>query len=551
MEGFGGEALLSFACPILEKVDLKLNGLKTPTEVARGLLGLTSLNWIDVQDNPVLQVRGNAEVLNTKLLQMLPGLEILNGSSVGGDAKWGAVAEGCCSKALLVMPGLLRGKRAVVEGGEGAAEVWAGLRGKDRRCCKCDEVVGGGACPRCGEVYRGGGGGGGVIALDWREVLGGQGAPRCLVEEGEVGYMNLCKKMNKEGAKGRVLWKKGLESGERSVRGKAMEAHVGLLQRQIRAVLEGGDAWYWEVVESQQSGGTSKGGGGGRVNSIIALASTMRMQCCARRFLGAKKVQLRRKEVARGKVGLRLQSIFRGRRARRRVRAFSGMDFAYEDDELGDILGDEEGEFDFNAFGLGGEGGNGGGGGGGGEEEWKPTKPTVEADAWRTPAATPVARERESSSRVEVASAEGREISSPFGGVRGAQGGGAREGGVQELDMMSMNLRKNGFDFLPPNRAGGAAAGAVVADDMEIASVSSMGLEDDAKSAISTARRSRREEKEDSIKKDWGFTGDSKVAAIMMKRAKRMNAGKANADKKKKLSDPNYRLRKLQRGGMG
>jgi Leucine-rich repeat (LRR) protein len=567
MERVGGEGVLCYACPILDKVDLKLNSLCSIDDVISSLAYLDFLATVDIQDNPVLQASGNSHILNDRLLQALPRLHVLNGSSVASDAKLGAITTACCSASSLIMPKLAELTRLpncdklllTDDESEGAAEIWGSMRSKNPKCSRCSEAVSGSVCPRCSclmpPANRGK-----PLALDWRVLVGGDAA----ASDEATGFTFLCKKMNSEGAKQRLRWKKALESNERSVRHKAMEDHNSLLQRQLNSVLSGEEAWFWDVVENSEQQTPAKKNSNRKVNSTIALAATMRMQCCARRFLGLKRAKAARLVRKRLVAALNCQRLFRGWRLRKKLKAFGAMNFSYEDDELRDILGDGSGEdFDFNAFGLGDDAGLKDE-----EEEWKPTKPVAEmqheeapreaprvpvqhnADAWRTPSGTPSVGVREnvvsSGSRVEMMSREmeEREVSSPFGGHRREQ-----QASGSELDMMSLNLRKNGFDFAPPNRmGGGGGGGGIMQDDMEIKSVTT--ADDDAASALDTARRSRKEDKQNEVMKEWGFT-DPKIAAMMMKRSKRMDKGKIGAKQKAKMKDPYYRFEKLKRAGPG
>jgi len=119
------------------------------------------------------------------------------------------------------------------------------------------------------------------------------------------------------------------------------------------------------------------------------------------------------------------------------------------------------------------------------------------------------------------------------------------------MELVSMNLRKNGFDFSPPTGFQNTQE-----DDMEIKSVttaaeSERGGEDVSSVAsgnITERSQSKREEKQEGIMKDWGFT-DARVAQAMMKRAKRMNAGKKKQKKRAMEKDAMYRLARSRKGG--
>jgi hypothetical protein len=260
--------------------------------------------------------------------------------------------------------------------------------------------------------------------------------------------------MNAEGAKQRRLWKRALESEDRAVRTRAMEDHAELLKRQLDAILAGEEAWFFDVELASSSSEEEKKEGGarrGKVNAVIAMAATMRIQCMVRRFISSRRVLALRVRKQKRVSATRIQKVWRGRKLREKLRKISSTNFEYVDDELGEMLDDE---FDFAAFGIEDDGD---GLGVSEDGSWKPTKPEPTAapveDAWATAEPEP--------QQVVEAKPPSREISSPFEG---------RGGKMKELNMMSANLRKNGFDFMPPG-AGGAGRAGVEQDDMEIKSV--------------------------------------------------------------------------------
>lgn len=134
----GGAGVFSRACPILDKVDLKLNSLSSIADIQESLRNLEHVTAVTIQDNPVLSTNASSAALTTALLQTLPSLASLNGSSVSDDAKWGAIATLHASSSLHLhhlRPSLLSDAKFAH-----AASVWGTMRSATTICGICDQV---------------------------------------------------------------------------------------------------------------------------------------------------------------------------------------------------------------------------------------------------------------------------------------------------------------------------------------------------------------------------------------------------------------------------
>ena len=451
----------------------------------------------------------------------------------------------------------------------------------------CDEV-----CPRCSTKLP-------LIpckplTLDWRKVLcsdrTGASLSKSAAEVSKnVGFFEKCMKMNKEGLKERQKWKRSLVNNNRVARDEGLQEHMEVLSKQLSDTTEGGLPELWHFLRNEAAGGARsvRRHSSRKVNEIISMAATMRLQCFIRRWLAGRRLRAMREEMGRRRLveGVSrsrifvarkhwprinyywfrsnhpspsnwkfaienissqvcaVQRIWRGFRLRRKLKQVEEMKFDYVDDELDELL--EGGDLDIETFlerdmkEYGAEEGEG---------DWKPKKPiattlvpsAVSDRAWRTPTSTPLIKDR--ASMVAQAQPE-REISSPFGGIESNEEGQnvKRDANKDDnLDLVSMNLKRNGFDFSPPLEF----CGRKEESDMEIKSVTTAAPSErescSGNDPTAANNLSLKERKKEALMKDWGLT-DSRVAQAMMKRARKMNKGKRNGAKKLKMKDAYYR----------
>ncbi|GMI14241.1 hypothetical protein TrVE_jg1138 [Triparma verrucosa] len=568
----GGEGSIGNAAPLLDKLDLTFNQIEDPQDLAGAIRGLEYLRSIEVQDNPITTNEKGASLSN-EVLKALPNIRTLNGVTVNADAKWVTMTRSFGSSAAGIFPALKsfmesNDELPIMPNVEGAAEMLRGEFMERSVCASCGLVnkapaAGGSglppsrsrACTRCfvdlpppPPV---------PLCVDWPKLLRDHCGNRA--SSSATGWSELCKKINTEAAKMRSTWRKKMASESRSVRQEAMVDHVEMLKDHLGVMVmdEGSSKELWGLVVNKAfelQGAVPAVVGSlrrsSKVNTIISAAATMRIQCFIRRFLAAQRAEDLRTVRVRHRGAALIQSLFRGRKTRNRLKDFGKMKFDYVDEELEDMLGEDidmdmDMDMDF-GIGLGGDVVD--------DEAWKPTKPVTAGagvleveNAWRTPSSTPAVGTRDGGNNnggndnvdnVDTdnngkGSAADREISSPFGGLRSDS---AR-------NIVSQNMLANGFNFLPPTTFQNT-----VSDDMEIKSVTTV-----TESVPDTARSksdSRREQKEAELMKDWGLT-DSRVAQAMMKRAKKMNKGKKAQAKKAKMKDALYRLEYAKRKGGG
>eukprot|EP00518_Triparma_eleuthera_P020067 CAMPEP_0197568836 /NCGR_PEP_ID=MMETSP1320-20131121/37969_1 /TAXON_ID=91990 /ORGANISM="Bolidomonas sp., Strain RCC2347" /LENGTH=1342 /DNA_ID=CAMNT_0043131133 /DNA_START=89 /DNA_END=4114 /DNA_ORIENTATION=- len=572
--GLGGIGAISHAAPLLDKLDLSFNCIDSTADLALALRCCDDLKTLDVQDNPVTAATGWVEASDV-LLRTLPKLKALNGVTVGDDARWAATTRALKVSAAGVIPvlkGFLSNCIAAVplkEGCEGASETLRGEFAESSACSSCgfvgkaagSAVAGAGVprqegrcCSRCGEgLYTAPA----PMCYDWQELAKAEksSGSAAAAEARMKSWSEACKKVNREAAKSRSSWRKRLASDSRSVRQEAMVDHAELLKSHLAVLVGDSEAWMWELtfspgaVMSRGKGGVASSGTLKRhrkLSTVISVAAALRIQCFIRRFLATQRTGDLRSVKARHSAAARIQGVYRGRKVRGKLEKVKGMTFDYVDGELEELLrGDED--LDGLMAGLDG----------GWEEEmvveeaWEPTKPqpskqdpgpppTLEtADAWRTPVGTPAVSTRggEGGGGVSRGSLNSREVSSPFGGVRGS---------THQDPVALRNLRDNGFDFVPPTSFQNVPRDA---DDISVRSINTTassipgggsGGGGDLTARSSSSRAAKAEQKKQSVMEDWGFK-DAKVAQLMMKRAKRMNKGKKASARKEKMKDAMYR----------
>ena len=461
IESLGGEGAISHVAPLLDKLDITFNCIESTLDLSSALRCCDNLKTLEMQDNPAAAPAGWIQA-SDMLLRTLPKLHFLNGVTVGDDAKWAATTRALRVSAAGVMPLLKACSRAtapMMKDCEGAAETLRGEFAESSACGACGFVgkpagSRGRSCARCGEgLYAAPA----PVCFDWHalERSGSDG-------DGWLRYSGLgtatrdkiaiwseaCRKVNREAAKFRSSWRKGLASDSRAVRQGAMVDHAEMLKAHLAVMVGDYEGKSWEITFS--SGGKAEGVSSGalkrhrKLSTVISVAAALRIQCFIRRFVAAQRAGDLRSVKTRHMAAARIQAARRGGIVRDRLEKVKGMKFDYVDGELDDLL---DGDEDLDGLMAGLEGGW--------EEEggalegaWEPSKPeptkqdpqppTLEtADAWKTPVGTPAVASR-GASRTGLGS---REVSSPFGGIRG----------FPSQDPVALrNLRDNGFDFIPP-----------------------------------------------------------------------------------------------------
>ena len=162
----GGEGVLGFVAPLLDKLDLTFNSIESVGDLAGSLRGLDHLRSIEVQDNPIV-IGEKSLAMSNEVLRTLPKIKFLNGITVNADAKWVTLTRSLSGTAMhtfFVLKSFTASndELPIMLNVEGAAELLRGEFMERSVCASCgflNKAPGGGgsglprggskACTRC------------------------------------------------------------------------------------------------------------------------------------------------------------------------------------------------------------------------------------------------------------------------------------------------------------------------------------------------------------------------------------------------------------------